>query len=239
MKEDMCRKSRPFIFRKKGRGFLISTISSEGDSMNTVAVKKKNTLLQTRSIAGMAMLAAVSYLLAFLEFNVPLSPPFAMMDISDLPALIGAMAINPFAGVILELVKNLLQLFSTSTAGIGELANFIIGASFVFSAGMLYHKAKWKAWLSCLVGSAVMAVVAAVTNYFILLPMFSMFMPIDQVIASFGTFIPFIKTQLDVVLYNVIPFNFLKGIVISAITLPVFRKLAPVLAGPSAKRKTA
>lgn len=110
--------------------------------MNTGAVKKKSSLLQTRSIAGMAMLAAVSYLLAFLEFNVPLSPPFAMMDISDLPALIGAMAINPLAGVIIELVKNLLQLLSTSTAGIGELANFIIGASFVFSAGMLYHKAK-------------------------------------------------------------------------------------------------
>ena len=198
--------------------------------MNTIATQK-STLLKTHSLISMAMLAAISYLLAFLEFNVPLSPAFAMMDLSDLPALIGAMAIHPLAGVLIELVKNLLQLLTTSTAGIGELANFIIGASFVFSAGILYHRAKWKAWRACLVGSAIMAVVAALTNYFILLPMFNMFMPIDQVIASFGTFIPFIQTKLDVVLYNVIPFNFLKGILISGITIPVFRKLRPIMTG--------
>lgn len=197
----------------------------------------RSTLLQTHSLISMAMLSAIAYLLAFLEFNVPLSPAFAMMDLSDLPALIGAMAIHPLAGVVIELVKNLLQLLSTSTAGVGELANFIIGASFVFCTGMLYHKAKWKAWTACLAGSAVMAAVAASANYFILLPMFSMFMPIDQVIASFGTFIPFIHTQLDVVLYNVVPFNFLKGIVISVITLPLFRRLAPVMTG--IKRRSA
>ena len=74
-----------------------------------------------------ALLAAISYVLAFLEFPVPLSPSFARMDLSDLPALIGAFAFEPVTGVMIELIKNILQLLSTSTGGIGELANFLMG----------------------------------------------------------------------------------------------------------------
>ncbi|MFQ7281987.1 MAG: ECF transporter S component, partial [Christensenellales bacterium] len=105
--------------------------------MNTITVKRTSKM-QTRTMVSMAMLTAVAYLLAFLEFPVPLTPSFAMMDFSDLPALIGAMSIGPAAGVAIELVKNALQLLGTATGGIGELANFLIGASFVFTAGMLY-----------------------------------------------------------------------------------------------------
>ena len=135
-----------------------------------------------------ALLAAISYVLAFLEFPVPLSPSFARMDLSDLPALIGAFAFGPVTGVMIELIKNILQLLSTSTGGIGELANFLMGASYVLVAGFIYKykKTKKMAMWACVISSVVMGIAAAIVNYFILLPLFETFMPLDQLIASFG-----------------------------------------------------
>lgn len=186
-----------------------------------------------RTVTMTAMLAAISYILAFAEFPVPLSPAFARMDLSDFPALIGAFAFDPVSGIMIELVKNGLQLLCTSTGGIGELANFLIGASFVGTAGLVYrfHKTKKTAWIACIVSSLIMGVAAAFANYFILLPMFEVFMPLEQIIVSFGTFIPFIQTKLDVVLFNVFPFNVLKGLVIGIFTMMVYKRLTPVLKG--------
>lgn len=192
---------------------------------------KKHTSSNTRTITMTGMLAAISYILAFLEFPVPLSPAFARMDLSDFPALIGAFAFGPLCGLMIELVKNGLQLFSTSTGGVGELANFLMGGSYVLAAGFFYkrNKTKKNAVISWILASIVMGITAALTNYFILLPMFEAFMPLDQVIASFGAFIPFIRTKLDVVLFNAFPFNLLKGLVIGALTMLVYKRLTPVL----------
>lgn len=184
-----------------------------------------------------ALLAAIAYILAFLEFPVPFSPSFARMDLSDLPALIGTFAFGPVTGVMIELIKNVLQLFSTSTGGVGELANFLMGVSYVLTAGFIYkyHKTKKMAFMACIAASIVMGAAAAVTNYFILLPLFESFMPLDQLIAAFGKFLPFIQTKGDIVLYNAFPFNMLKGLVIGAITMLVYKKLTPVLKGGSFK----
>ncbi|MDO4308813.1 MAG: ECF transporter S component [Eubacteriales bacterium] len=199
----------------------------------SLSVKKQNTTPAVRKVTMTAMLAAISYIMAFAEFPVPLSPSFARMDLSDFPALIGAFAFGPSIGVMIELVKNGLQLLSTSTGGVGELANFLMGSSYVLTAGLIYkwHKSKKTAVISCIAGSVVMGITAAVTNYFILLPMFEVFMPMDQLIESFGMFIPFINTKLDVVLYNAFPFNLLKGLVIGAFTMMVYKRLTPVLKG--------
>ncbi|HJB15819.1 MAG TPA: ECF transporter S component [Candidatus Blautia excrementipullorum] len=192
---------------------------------------KKHTSSNTRTITMTGMLAAISYILAFLEFPVPLSPAFARMDLSDFPALIGAFAFGPLCGLMIELVKNGLQLFSTSTGGVGELANFLMGGSYVLAAGLFYkrNKTKKNAAIAWILASIVMGITAALTNYFILLPMFEAFMPLDQVIASFGAFIPFIRTKLDVVLFNAFPFNLLKGLVIGALTMLVYKRLRPIL----------
>ena len=187
----------------------------------------------TRKLTATAVLAATAYLLAFLEFPVPLTPAFARMDLSDLPALIGAFAFGPVTGVMIELVKNLLGLMTSSTGGVGELANFLMGASYVFTAGVVYrhHKTKRMALAGGVAGSVAMGTMAAVTNYFILLPMFEQFMPLEEIIAAFGEFIPFIHTKMDVVLYNAFPFNVIKGLVITAVTMLVYKKLSPVLKG--------
>lgn len=204
--------------------------------MNTISIQRSGTrkaasIRNIRTMTSVALLAAVSFALAFLEFPVPLSPSFAKMDISDFPALVGAMTLGPWAGLTVELIKNLLGLFSTSTGGIGELANFLMGGAMVFVAGTVYYKRDGKAWLACLLGSIAMAVMAALTNYFILLPLFECFMPMEALIASFSEFIPFIHTKLDVVVWNAVPFNLLKGLGISLVTLLVYPKLTPVLRG--------
>lgn len=199
----------------------------------TITIQKKPSIQNVRMLTMTAVLSAIAFVLAFFEFPVPLSPSFARMDLSDLPALIGAFAYGPVSGVLIELVKNALQLLTSSTGGIGELANFIMGSSFVVAAGLIYkhHKTKKTAILACLIASVIMGVVATVVNYFILLPVFEAFMPLDQLIASFGEFMPFIKTKLDVVLFNAFPFNLLKGIGISTVTMLLYKRLTPILKG--------
>ena len=199
----------------------------------TITVRRKSSIQNVRMLTMTAVLSAIAFVLAFFEFPVPLSPTFARMDLSDLPALIGAFAYGPVSGILIEFVKNALQLLTSSTGGIGELANFIMGSSFVVTAGLIYkfHKTKKTAMLACLIASIIMGVGAAIVNYFILLPVFEVFMPLDQLIASFGEFIPFIKTKLDVVLFNAFPFNLLKGIGISIVTMPLYKRLTPTLTG--------
>lgn len=186
-----------------------------------------------RIITSIAVLSAVSFVLAFFEFPVPFSPSFARMDISDFPALIGAFAFGPSVGVAIELIKNLLQLMSSNTGGIGELANFIMGSSFVWVSGFIYkrHKTKNGALAAGIIGSISMGIAAILTNYFILLPLFEQFMPVDQLIASFSEFIPFIHTKLDVVLYNAFPFNLLKGLAITLLAMLTYKRLSPILKG--------
>lgn len=204
---------------------------------STTFNRKRRNWVSTRTITITALLASISYILAFIEFPVPLSPSFARMDLSDIPALIGAFALGPATGVIIELIKNVLQLLSTSTAGVGELANFLIGASYVWIAGFIYkYKRTKKGAISAyIISSIVMGVVATIVNYFILLPLFETFMPLDQLIASFSEFLPFIQTKLDVVLYNVLPFNVIKGLVVGLVTMVVYKKLTPVLKGETSR----
>lgn len=194
-------------------------------------MEKTHNLKNTRTLVSIAMLSTISYLLAFLEINLPLSPSFAKMDISDLPALIASFAFSPVAGVMVELIKNTLQLLSTSTGGVGELANFIMGASFAFVSGVIYRKNKTKkmAIIACLVGSVAMSITAGLVNYFILFPLFENLMPLEELILSFAEFIPIIKTKLDIMIYNVVPFNLIKGIVISVVTIYLYKPLTPVL----------
>jgi len=189
--------------------------------------------IRTRKVIGAAMLIAVSFVLQFLEFPMPLSPAFARFDFSDLPALIGAFAYGPLWGVVIELGKNLLHLTVSATGGIGELANFLIGAALVLPAGALYKRNKCRktALIGCTAGSLCMGVMAAVMNYFVLLPLFQMFMPLEEMIAAFAVFVPFIHTKLDVILWNALPLNILKGAVISLITMVLYKRLSPILKG--------
>lgn len=201
--------------------------------MNHTTAARPHTHLNTRALTMTALLSALAYILAFLEFPVPLSPSFTRMDFSDFPALIGAFAFGPLCGILVELIKNTLQLFTTSTGGVGEFANFLMGGAYVAVAGLIYqkHKTKQTALIACIVGSIAMGITAAFANYFILLPLFETFLPLNELIAAFGSFMPFIHTKLDIVLFNALPFNLLKGLVIGFVTMLVYKRISPLLKG--------
>ena len=97
------------------------------------------TKFNTRVLTGTAMLAAVATVLMYMEFPIPIMPAFIKLDVSELPALIASFAYGPVAGIVVCLIKNLIKLPSTSTAAVGELFNFVMGALFVGVAGMVYR----------------------------------------------------------------------------------------------------
>ena len=110
-------------------------------STQTATANKAEKRVNVRYLTVTAMLSAVAYILMFLDFSVPFMPAFIKMDLSELPALIGSFAMGPLCGVVVCLIKNVLHLFITTTGGVGELSNFILGVAFVLPAGLIYkHK---------------------------------------------------------------------------------------------------
>ena len=110
-----------------------------------------NSISSVRYMSVTAMLSAVAFILMFLDFSVPFMPAFIKMDLSELPALIGAFSMGPVCGILICLIKNVLHLFITTTGGVGELSNFLLGVAFVLPAGLIYrHK---KSRRSALIGS--------------------------------------------------------------------------------------
>jgi len=205
-------------------------------------IKKKNDdkerILSTRKIVVIGMFSALSTVLMLLEFPVPFAPPgIYKLDFSELPALIGGFAFGPVTGVMIEFIKVLLKtvIKGTSTAFVGELANFFVGCSFILPSTIIYliKKNKVNAIISCVVGTVVITVVGSSFNAFYLLPVFAkMFhMEIDAIIAM-GTAVNSHVTSLsDFILLIVAPVNILKGTMISVITLFIYKPLSPILKG--------
>ena len=197
---------------------------------------------RTRFIATVVMLAAVSYILAFFEVPLPIFPSFLKVDISDIPALVAAFALGPIAGIVVELVKNAFQLFGSSTFGIGELANFIIGSAFVGTAGVVYRYKHTKsgAILGCLAGTVAMALAGAALNFFVLLPLYVKFMslPMENIIETSQVAIPLIDSKLTLILWGVVPFNIFKGLLVMVVTMFIYKPLSPILKGQRALHHT-
>ena len=140
-------------------------------------MNRKN--FNVRKLTITAMLAAVSSVLMFFSFNVPLMPSFIKMDFSELPALFASITLGPVSGVVVCLVKNLVNLFFSTTGGVGELSNFILGAFFVLPVGILCRKNKSykNAIIGSLIGAVIMAAFSVVSNYFIIYPVYYNFLP--------------------------------------------------------------
>ena len=198
--------------------------------------QKKNRL-NIRKIAMTAMLAAVSTVLMFFSFNVPLMPGFIKMDFSELPALIAAFALGPISGVAVCLVKNVINAFFSTTGLVGELSNFILGTLFVFPAGLIYQRLKGRkgALIGALAGALTMAVVSAFTNYYIVYPVYmKLFMPLETILGMYQTINPNTKTLWQALWMFNVPFTFIKGMCSVLITFLVYKKLSPLLKGKNA-----
>lgn len=195
----------------------------------------KERVLSTRKITVIGMFSAISAILMVLEFPVPFAPPFYGLDFSEMPALIGTFAYGPVAGVMIELCKIIVKLLfkNTTTAFVGELANFVVGCSFLLPASFLYliKKTKKMALISCVVGTLTMTAVGTFFNAVYLLPKFAQLygMPLDDIIAMGTKINPAITDITSFVVLAVAPHNLLKGTLVSVITMLIYKKLSPIL----------
>ncbi len=189
--------------------------------------------VNVRYLTVTAMLSAVAYILMFLDFSVPFMPGFIKMDLSELPALIGSFSMGPLCGVLICLVKNVLHLFITTTGGVGELSNFILGVAFVLPAGLIYkHKKTRKTALAgSLLGAVIMAVFSVVSNYFLVYPVYYNFMPEDRILAAYQLILPSMKSILQCLICFNMPFTFVKGLFSVVITFLVYKHISPILKG--------
>lgn len=187
--------------------------------------------LSVSKMTKIAMLSVLAFVLMQFELMLPIFPSFLKIDVSDLPALIGAFAMGPIAAIAIEAVKNLLHLMQTTTGGVGELANFAIGCSIAVPAAIIYGKSKSKksAIIGLAVGTVCMTVVGALANYFVIIPFYTAFMPIEAIV-ELGTIInPAINSVATLVLFGIVPFNIFKGIVLSVLTLLLYKRISPIL----------
>ncbi len=192
-------------------------------------------ILSTRKMAAIGLLSALAVILHMLDFPLPFAPDFYKLDFSEIPALLGAFAFGPVAGVMIEFLKILLKLLfkGTSTAFVGELANFCVGCSLVLPASVIYmfRKTKKTAVISCVVGTIVITVFGTLFNAVYLLPAFSVLfgMPLDAIIAM-GTKINGNITGVgSFVCFAVAPMNLLKGFAASYVTMLIYKPLSPIL----------
>ena len=184
------------------------------------------------TLVKIALLSVISYLIMFLEIPLFFFPGFLKIDLSDIPALLGAFTLGPAAGIMIELVKNFLHFITkTSTGGVGEFANFLVGIAFVVPAAVVYNQKRSKqgAIMGMVLGIVVMAAVGALANYYILLPFYGKIMPMEQIIAWSASANKAIVDMKTLILYAIIPFNILKGVVVSIVTAALYKKLSPIL----------
>lgn len=181
--------------------------------MNTL---NKRTVLSIK----IALLSAIAVLLMYLEFPVLPAFNWLKIDLSDIPALIGAFAFGPLAGILIEGLKNVLIILvkGTDSGGVGQIANFIIGASFVGVAGLIYVRSKTfkTAVISMIAATIFMSIVGVLANYYILIPLYKM----DQMPQSW---------LMNYILTGVIPFNLIKGVLVSAVTLIIYKRVAIII----------
>lgn len=198
-----------------------------------MSVARTRTNVDVRKLTMTAMLAAVATVLMFISFNVPLMPSFIKMDLSELPALIAAYAFGPVSGVTVCLVKNLVNVLFTTTGGVGELSNFVLGAAFVFPAGLIYQSGKGRrsALLGALTGAAAMAVISVFSNYFVVYPVYTAFMPMDAILGMYRAINPSVETLWDALLWFNMPFTFVKGLCSTIIAFIIYKPLSPILKG--------
>ncbi|OLS01854.1 ECF transporter S component [Tissierella creatinophila] len=187
----------------------------------------------TKNMVKISVLGVISMVLMFFDLSVWFAPPFLKLDISDLPSLIGAFAMGPMAGVITQLLKNILHLLvqGSSTGGVGEISNFFVGSVLAYTAGVIYYKQKTfkRAVVGLAIGVILMSIFASLSNYFVIFPLYSKILPLDQIIAMASKLNKYVVDYKTLILFAIVPFNLLKGTVVSIITLLIYKRVSPVL----------
>lgn len=187
-----------------------------------------------RAIIVCAIFGGLGFVLMLLEFPLPMIiPSFIKVDFSEIPAIIVSFAYGPLYGILVCLIKNVLHLFVTTSAGVGELSNFILGAIFVGVAGVIYKKNKNRktALIGSITGALVMAVVSVFTNYIVVYPAFSVIygLPMEAILGMYKALLPTADNLFKALVIFNLPFNFIKGAIDAAVCFAVYKRLSPLL----------
>lgn len=237
-----------FVLEFIGIVVLLFAVAYGAEKLKKKKNNDKERILSTRKIAMIGMFSAIAAVLHVLDFPIPFAPEFYKLDFSEIPVLIGTFAFGPVAGVMMEFCKILLKLIfkGTSTAFVGDLANFIIGCSFILPASIIYlnKKSKKTAIIGAVTGTVCMTVFGTAFNAVYLLPKFAQIygLPLDVIIGMGTAINPAINSVTTLVMFAVAPMNILKGVSVSAVTMLVYKKLSPILKesrSGQAVRKTA
>ena len=194
----------------------------------------KEKWLTTKNLVLMGMLGALAGVLMMFEFPlVFLAPSFYALDFSEVPVLVGTFAMGPAAGVVIEFIKIAIKLLikPTTTGFIGEYANFVIGCALIVPAGMIYHtkKTKKSAIKGMAVGTLVMAISGIAINALVMLPFYSNIMPLETIIEAGAAINPAVSNVWTFALICVGPFNLLKGVVVSVVTLLIYKRISNLI----------
>jgi riboflavin transporter FmnP len=196
---------------------------------------ENKTRQKIHTITKIAILTAISAIVMLLEFPLWFAPGFYKLDLSEAVILMGGFAMGPLAAAVIEFLKNLINILlnGTTTAFIGEFANFLTGCAFVVPASLFYKYCKNRkgALIGLAVGSVSLAVVGSLLNYFVLIPAFSKFynMPLDSIIGMGSAVNPLVSNLKTLVVFAVAPFNLTKGVLCSVINLLLYKRLSGIL----------
>ncbi|MGL5641171.1 MAG: ECF transporter S component [Paraclostridium sp.] len=194
---------------------------------------KKNNLMSTNTMTKIAILSAISYILMFISIPIPgIFPDFLKLDISDVPAIFGGMTLGPVAGFTIVLIKNLFQAMTASTtAWIGEISNLLVGGSYVVIVSLVYRKRKnlKGLLLGFVLGTIAMVIVGCLTNYYMILPFYGKIMPMEAIINMGNVINPKVTDLGSFVIWMIAPFNLVKAVLISLVTLPLYKKMEVIL----------
>ena len=181
-------------------------------------------MTKTSKITYTAIFAAIATVLMYFEFPIPFMPPFLKVDLSGAVVLIGAFIFGIAPAITMIGIKDIIHLTQTQTGGSGEVADFLMLSTLVVIAVLLYrgHKSRKMAVLGCAAGSVAMACVGMLTNYFLIIPFYSQVMPLQAIRDPYG--IP--VTYAGYLLLGVLPFNLIKGAILTAITMLAYKKLS-------------
>jgi riboflavin transporter len=177
---------------------------------------KKKRKMNVRAYVSIGMLSSIAFLLMLIQFPLPLFPKFLFVDFSDIPALIATLIFGPIAGILVEFFKNVLNYIQTgSFTGIpvGHIANFAAGIVFILPTHFVYNRLKTRKGMTIalIAGTAIMAVIMSILNYFFILPAYTALMDMPD--------------MRNLVVPFILPFNILKGVMMSVIFMLLFIRM--------------
>ena len=224
-----------FLFQLMGIIFMIFFVAYIFEKRYNKLQNKTSRILTTQKLTISGLFSAISFILMLFEMPLPFAPPFYKIDLSEVPVLIITFAYGPVAGVFTEAGKIVLKLLfkSTSSAFVGELANFTVGCSLILPAGIIYllKRNRKSAIIGCIVGSGIMIIFGTMFNAIYLLPTFAKIygMPLESIIEMGTKLNSNIISINTFVIFAVAPVNIIKSVLVSIITILLYKKLSTII----------